>query len=414
MKVYLLPKKRASFAISLAIPFGSADREYIDARGERHDVPEGAAHLLEHRMFYPEDGTDVMTRFSALGADANAATSYRCTSFFCSGTSHFSECLRTLLFCMTHPRFTEEGLAGECRIVSEEIRMYADCPGDVCYQQMLGALYENHPVRDEICGSEAGIAAITPAQLLALWQSFYRPSEMILTVSGNVSLPRVMRVLDECLPPNARVPAVKKITPKEPDGVRCHRVECRREVAHPQFSIGFKDAPPPADPVERMRRYATMAILDDLLFSFAGEFYQGLLERGLLNPCYSYENTQEDDFAFHTVSGESDDPDAVLGALDAYLIDVRARGLDRAAFERCRRVLYAGYVRGFDDPEEIADNLLNFALDAYPVFDYPALLASITAEEAETLLETAFLPENRVLSVVYPPAHDPDKDKKEE
>ena len=59
--------------------FGSVDRSFT-VNGERVDLPAGVAHFLEHKMFESEQG-DAFTQYAAVGASANAFTSFDTVSY---------------------------------------------------------------------------------------------------------------------------------------------------------------------------------------------------------------------------------------------------------------------------------------------------------------------------------------------
>ena len=75
-------------------------------------------------------------------------------------------------------------------------------------------------------------------------------------------------------------------------------------------------------------------------------------------------------------------------------------GLSEQEFEHCRRIVFAEYIKGFDSTEEIADNLVAFLFDGVDIFDYPAVIQSVTKEDAEQLAKEFFVPERFTLSVV--------------
>ena len=81
---------------------------------------------------------------------------------------------------------------------------------------------------------------------------------------------------------------------------------------------------------------------------------------------------------------------------------MKETGIDPEEFERCRRVLYADEIRGYDSTEEIANNLLSFVFDDAELFEYPAVLESLTPRELEELLCSMLKPSAFCLSVVYP------------
>lgn len=401
LSVYIFPKKLTSSYALFATRYGSIDNAFAED-GTEVRVPDGIAHFLEHKLFENEDGSDSFARFSALGADANAYTSYGRTAYLFSCTEHFEESLEELLTFVTRPYFTEASVKKEQGIIAEEIRMYEDSPWDRCQRLLLGALYHNHPVRKNICGSIKSIGEITPELLYRCHRVFYHPSNMALIVCGDVTAEQVLSVVDSVIPQKATPHSLKRLIPKEPPTVAKERVECRMQVSKPLFYIGIKDPVIPTDPQERLWRDAAMTLLDEILFSRSGELYNALFEEGIITPAFFGDYSSSDSFAYHCISGESDDPEAVLVRIKEYIAEVAKKGIDREVFERCRRVLYSDELRAYDSTEEIANRLLSFVFDDAEMFSYPALLQSITQEELEALLRDAFRDEYFAISIVYP------------
>ena len=174
------------------------------------------------------------------------------------------------------------------------------------------------------------------------------------------------------------------------------------QVAKPVFSIGIKDVNVPVDPVQRMRRDAAQSLLEEILFSRSGRFYNDLFEEGLITPSYSYGYSIAEGFAFHAITGECDTPETVEARLWEYLNRVKREGIDREEFERCRRTLYADEIRNYDSTEDIATSLLTFVFDGVELFDYPNVIEALTLEELTPLLDEMIDRSAICLSVVYP------------
>ena len=401
LSVYVFPKRLTTTYALFATKYGSVDNAFrLD--GEEITAPDGIAHFLEHKLFENEDGSDSFARFSALGADANAYTSYQRTAYLFGCTEHFEESLEELLTFVTSPHFTDASVKKEQGIIAEEIRMYEDSPWDRCQRMLLCALYHNHPVRKNICGSIKSIGKITPELLYRCHRAFYHPANMALVVCGDVTAERVMSVVDRVLPKESNPHTLERLLPGEPPTVAKKRIECRMQVSKPLFYIGVKDPVIPKDPKERLWRDAAMTLLDEILFSRSGELYSALFEEGIITPSFFSGYSLTDSFAYHCISGEADDPEEVLRRVKAYIAQVIERGIDCEVFERCRRVLYSDELRAYDSTEEIANRLLSFVFDDAEMFSYPTLLQSITQGALEGLLKEAFLEDYFAISIVYP------------
>ena len=69
-------------------------------------VPDGIAHFLEHKLFEQKDG-NVMDKFSELGSNPNAYTSFNKTVYLFSCTDRFDENFSLLLDYVQNPYITQ-------------------------------------------------------------------------------------------------------------------------------------------------------------------------------------------------------------------------------------------------------------------------------------------------------------------
>ena len=401
LPIYVFPKKMSTTFAYFAVRYGSQDCEFENESGEKLRVPDGIAHFLEHKLFENEDGSDAFAHFSALGADANAFTSYDRTVYLCSCTENYEAVIAELLHFVTHPHFTQSSVKKEQGIIAEEIRMYEDNPWERCYQNLLKSLYARHPMRKNICGTQGSIKKITPELLYDCYRRFYTAENMVLIVCGDVDPKSVLDVADRVLTPNfgSRARPVR-LLPKEPKSVARAYVETNMPIAKPIYAIGVKEADPPKTAEERLHRDFCRAMLDEILFSRSGRFYNDLFERGILTPAFSSGYSVGEGFAFYTLEGEADDPARVLEELKRYLEDVKRDGFSDEDFERARRVLYADEICTYDSTEEITSRLLTFAFDETDLFACPAVLQSIQKEELEQLLKQTFVEDAFSMSVI--------------
>ena len=134
------------------VDFGAIHRNFT-FEGRKYEVPAGIAHYLEHKMF-ELPGRDVTAEFAELGVNVNAFTSYDMTAYHISCTDHFPQALQLLLEFVSTPYFTAESVAREQGIIAQEIGMSADEPSGRCFEDLMEILYEKHPIRVPILGTE--------------------------------------------------------------------------------------------------------------------------------------------------------------------------------------------------------------------------------------------------------------------
>ena len=398
LTVLIFPKKMSTVHTLFAVNYGSLDTALPDGT----PIPDGTAHFLEHKLFEDENGEDAFAAFSAYGADVNAYTSFGRTAYLFSTTAHFSECLAQLLHFVTHPHFTDASVARERGIIAQEIKMYRDQPWERVYQNLLGALYRSHPVRRNICGSLSTVKRITRDVLGAAYNAYYRLSNMALVVCGDVREDEVISLVDAAFADAACAPKLpKRAQTREEGGVYRARVSVGMQVAKPIFCIGIKDRASVREE-DDVRHELAMSLLCEILFSQSGSFFEGLLDAELVGSL-SWEYSTVEGARFTCLSGESDDPEAVLSRLHAFLERTRREGICDADFERCRRARYAGKILSYDSTEEIAGALLDYvAFDGEELFEIPEALMRITKSDLEDLLDGFCQKENFTLSTVVP------------
>lgn len=399
LRITVCPKDLSTYYATVGVRYGSAD---MPAEGR---CPLGVAHFLEHKLFEYPDGDTADRRFSLLGADSNAYTSYDRTVYLASCTQNFQDVLAELLHMTSSLSVTEESVARERSIIAEEIRMNADSPWERCYAEMLRALYHCHRVKEEICGSEASIEEITPELLEEYFNAYYTPENMVLAVSGRVTPEDVLAVVNMCMPTEPeRRPIPVPVSFDEPREVAEGRIEIEMQVAKPLFCIGIKDPDVPTESHALLRHDLGMTVLCEMLFSRSGDFYSELFESGRITPGMSYGSSAGQGFGWYALTGEADDPDGIFESFCAYVDSLHRNGLSREDFEISRRILYADYVTGFDSTEEIAGTLCGYALDGLDPFEFLAVTQEMTFEDVEALFESSFRYEHFAMSVVVPDA----------
>ena len=402
LDVYVFPKKlTTSFAV-FGTKYGSIDNKFrIKGEKEITEVPNGIAHFLEHKLFDNEDGVDTFSRYAETGASANAFTSFEKTAYLFSCTENFEESLEILLDFVTKPYFTEKSVQKEQGIIGQEIKMGEDNPGRVLFFNMLEAMYENHPVKISIAGTVDSIAKIDAELLYKCYNTFYNLNNMILCVCGNVEVESVLKVCDKIL---KKAPAceIERIFDKESDKVLKSRITAKMQVAKPLFDIGIKDNNIPSKPFDRLRKAAGMAVLNEMLFSKSSKIFNDLYNEGLISNNLEYCYSISESFAFNELSGEANDPELVYGRIYDYIKEKQKTGLDKEEYERCKKVIYADFIKTFDNTEEIAYELMSYIFEGCDLFDYTDAVKNLTFEYVNELLACMFDEECFTMSTVFP------------
>ena len=403
LTVYVFPKKLTTTYAIMGVKYGSLNNSFF-CNGRKLTVPDGIAHFLEHKLFTNEDGSDSFERFAEHGADANAYTSFNKTAYLFSCTDDYRAPLGELIDFVTHPYFTPESVASEIGIIAEEIKMYEDNPSDRCFYGMLEGMYEHHSIRRNICGTRESISEITPEILYGCYNAFYNLSNMVLIVCGDVEPTEVFSTADAHLPRESKpfeVMVTNENASESPSAFMPY-VEKRMQVSKPIFNIGFKDIDIPRDPAKRQKKDAIMAILDEIIFSRAGELYNYLYAGDMVSPNMTYGYSINESAAYNCVAGESDDPCLVLDCIIKHIDKLKTEGLSYDDFLRGKRVMYAEFVKSFDSTDNIANNLLSFFCEGAELLSYADIIDSVSFEDVCSSLEHCFDKNSITLSVIKP------------
>ena len=188
LRVYISPIPRHTIHARITTFFGGSTLEFkMDGASSFTKVPGGVAHFLEHKMFEKKDGKDPLAVYENNGASGNAFTNEFVTAYHFTGAGHFLDNLATLLTCVHEPYFTDENVLKEKGIISQEKKQDLDNPFSIVYDRALANTFHNLDFKNTVLGSLEDINSITKEDLYNCYNTFYHPSNMILTISGDVN-----------------------------------------------------------------------------------------------------------------------------------------------------------------------------------------------------------------------------------
>lgn len=363
------------------------------------EVPAGIAHFLEHKLFENED-TDTFTLFNKIGANANAYTSFDRTVYLFSCSQNFDKALEILLDFVQKPYFTDATVAKEQGIIAQELKMYLDDPADRLFYQLLNIMYHNHPIKVDVGGSVESIAQITPELLYACYHTFYNLHNMVLCCTGNITKEQVLAIADKLLIPVENQGLESAFLP-EPETIVKPYASRKMAVGKTMFLIGFKSSP--AEGIEELRAMMLSMLTLNVLVGSASPLYQKLTAEGLINDTFSTDYLSGDGYFCLFAGGESDQPQAVLDALNAEIDRALTDGLDAELFETLKRSAYAEAITENNNPEGAVSTLVDtFMTGRISPFSRGEILSTLTLADAQECLRTRFRADRACLSVVEP------------
>lgn len=401
--VFVIPKPGFSkkYAV-IGTKFGSVNNTFVPLGEDKAvTVPDGVAHFLEHKMFEQSDGTNAFDKFSLYGANANAYTSFTCTCYLFSCTEHFNENFEHLLSYVQDPYFTRENVSKEQGIIGQEIRMYDDEGSWQVSMNILRALYHNNPVRIDIAGTVESISEITKDTLYQCYNTYYNPSNMAITVCGDVDPDEIFALVEKNMRTDRPTGAVTSFFPEEPTSVYKTYIETKSSVALPLFAIGFKDNYLKKGD-EMLRREIAINLICKLIAGKSSDLYSEMYSEGLINDEFGFDNMTEESFSCSVICGESSEPEKVQQKILGKIHELREKGFDTDDFERLKKAMLGRFMRSFNDVEEIAGMVERNILNGVNIFNYVDIISSVDMAYITRVFNEIYAEENMALSVVWP------------
>lgn len=162
--------------------------------GSRYETEDqaGISHFIEHMVFKGTERRptpeEISGTIEGTGGVLNAGTEQELTVYWCKvAEPHFKESLDLLLDMLRNSVYETQGLEKERMVIVEEISMINDYPNSKVDALIDEMLWPDHPLGRDIAGTRESIMGITREQMLDFMADFYSPSNIVISVAGNVS-----------------------------------------------------------------------------------------------------------------------------------------------------------------------------------------------------------------------------------
>ena len=317
----------------------------------------GIAHVLEHMYFKgtPTRGAGEIARETkAAGGYLNAGTIYDHTHYYTVlPAAGFAQGLAVQADAYAHSVIDADELARELEVIIEETKRKADTPAALAVETLFEVLHDRHRIRRWRMGREAGLRTLTRDQLLGFYRRFYRPSNTVLVIVGDVDPDEALHLAARHYGalPNAAIG--RSLSPAEsgPPGFRLR--EWEGDIAQAELLFGWRT---PA------LLHADAPALDILATVLAGgrasRLARAVKDRRLAASVAAYNYTPTELGVFVVHAGVRPETMAeAAGAIWDQLRRVRAGEVTPDEIVRARAVVEAQALRRFESPEGQANFL---------------------------------------------------------
>ena len=184
----------------------------------------GLAHFLEHLMFKgtsKHPAGEFSQTVLRIGGNENAFTSTDYTGYFQRvPREELGKMMEFEADRMTGLVLKDENVLPERDVVLEEFNMrVANNPEARLTEQIMAALYLNHPYGRPVIGWHQEIEKLDREDALAFYRRFYAPNNAILVIAGDVDATEIRPMVERTfgvVPAQPAIPA-RRLRPQEPE-----------------------------------------------------------------------------------------------------------------------------------------------------------------------------------------------------
>lgn len=331
-------------------------------------LKKGIAHFLEHRLFDTEFG-DAFDLFSKEGAFANAFTSYQNTVYYFSTTKNIYKCLDVLTSMVYNLTFDEKGVEKEKGIILEEYFNTLDQPYNYGYLSGIKKLYHSRTLTSDILGDEESIKSTTLEDLKYAHSTFYTLNNSRLIIVGKINLDEMLDYLN-----NIKFKNINSNIELNRDEVESYKKQSFKPLSIKMAitsEIFFRIYKLPASML--IKEYSIKElqffslILQDILFSKSSNFYQDILESGIVDSSFSIDFDILDQEMTLSFVGNTFNKKELMKKIDQYMSNLQTY-LTKEDFELSSKAIFGSNIRRLGNVEELFFHTISsFA------FDYCAL-----------------------------------------
>lgn len=385
LKVYMWVNEKVNgcFA-SLSVKYGSIHTKFKVGK-KVYTVPNGLAHFLEHIKFNMKEDVTAHDEFIKIGGDSNAFTTFKYTSYIVFATQNKIENLNLLLDFVYNPYFTKKMISKEKGIIVEESNMSNDDPYSKIFYDNLKNVLQKSNYRNLITGEVEDIKEISLDDVEIVYNTFYHPKNMFLTITGNFNHYEMAKTVEDNLAKKefGEFQEVDIISESEPKKVTKDYLEENVGITYPRVKYSLKI------PINKFKNVemVDLKLLCDLIlninFGSTSEFRSDLILKGLVTSMgYSLDIYEE--YLVITITANTNYQDEVIKLIREKFDNLE---VDEKDIVRKRNAAIATLILDYEDIEQvnmkIQDDIIN---EGEIITDLKIRVASINQEKLESVI----------------------------
>jgi zinc protease len=354
----------------------------------------GLAHFLEHLMFKgtsKHPAGEFSQTVLRVGGNENAFTSTDYTGYFQRvPREELGKMMEFEADRMTGLILKDENVLPERDVVLEEFNMrVANNPEARLTEQIMAALYLNHPYGRPVIGWHQEIEKLDREDALAFYRRFYAPNNAILVIAGDVDAGDVRPMVERTFGAVAAQPAIppRRFRPQEPEPAaprtvtlsdpRVEQPSLRRYYLVPSATTAGAGESPALDVLAQLMGGGSNSYL----------YRRLVIDRPLaVNASASYQGTSLDatQFAISASPRSGVEFAQIEQVIDEVISDIGQNAVRAEDLERVKTQLIAEAIYAQDNQATLArwyGGALTTGLSIEDIRSWPDRIRAVTAEQ---------------------------------
>lgn len=386
LMVYIWPYNLSEeIYCTLTVKYGSVHTKF-KSRNKEYTVPNGMAHFLEHIKFNEAKDVTAHDYFYKMGTYTNAYTTYDHTSYEVVCHNNIKDNLTHLLYFVLNPYFTKGLIQKEKPIIIEESKMVLNNPYNQGYKTLMNNVYKVNNKRNLITGEKDDIKSITIDDVKTVFDNFYHPENMFLTVTGKVNPFEIEKIVDEYFDNTSKSKYLKPevILPKEPNDIVKDSEEIKTTVTKDKLFLAVKIPKKQYKGIPDIRLRILFNILLSINFGTTSEFNEYLIQNNLVDDI-SYMSTVEEEHIIIIFEVSSSYPKQIVKMIKEKLTKL---DFDKDDFNRKNKTFIAASILGYEDATEVNSDIRADIIKYGKVIDnIQDVFNSLNPEEGDNIIK---------------------------
>lgn len=291
-----------STSLGFWIAVGSRDED---------DVAYGSTHFLEHLLFKgtsTRTALDIAIAFDSVGGEHNALTAKEHTCYYAKvQDTDVNMAIDVLADMIADSVIDPHEFEVERQVILEELAMADDDPSDVAHERIAELVLGDHSLGRPIGGNPETIKASERGAVVAHYETYYRPHELVVTAAGALNHAQLVeRVLGALERSGWDLSGHSQPAPRRPvEGVTLPTTSRSRVITRPLEQAVVALAMPGVRATDE-RRHVMSVLTSCLGGGMSSRLFQEIREkRGLAYTVYAFASSYADAGMFGMAAGTS-------------------------------------------------------------------------------------------------------------